>query len=65
MSKLKTKSSAKKRFFVTGNGDIKMGQAYKRHNMRRRTNRMRRDARGMTMMDSMDAKNVKKFYLHI
>ena len=38
MPKLKTKSSAKKRFRFTASGKIKMPQAGKRHGMIKRTN---------------------------
>lgn len=65
MPKLKTKSSVKKRFRLTATGKVKMGQAGKRHGMRKRSQQMIRDARGMTIMNSSDAKNVKRFYLHV
>ncbi len=65
MPKLKTKSSVKKRFKLTATGKVKMGQAGKRHGMRKRTQQMIRDARGMTVMFAADAKNVKRFYLHV
>lgn len=64
MPKLKTKSSAKKRFRLTASGKVKMAQAGKRHGMRKRTNKMLRNARGMTTMFKSDAKKVKDFYLH-
>ena len=38
MPKLKTKSSAKKRFRLTAKGKVKMPQAGKRHGMIKRTN---------------------------
>ena len=38
MPKLKTKSSAKKRFRLTAKGRVKMPQAGKRHGMIKRTN---------------------------
>jgi large subunit ribosomal protein L35 len=65
MPKMKTKSSAKKRFRVTGSGLVKMGQAGKRHGMRKRTNKMIRNARGMTIMHPSDAKKVKTYFLHV
>jgi len=65
MPKLKTKSSAKKRFRITGTGKVKMGQAGKRHGMRKRSNKMRRNARGMTIMHEADAKKVLKYYFHM
>ena len=65
MPKLKTKSSVKKRFRLTGTGKVKMGRAFKRHNMRKRSNSMKRKARGSTIMFESDAKKVKTFYFHV
>lgn len=65
MPKLKTKSSAKKRFRMTASGKIKMGQAGKRHGMRKRSNKFIRDARGMTIMFEGDAKKVRQYYFHV
>jgi large subunit ribosomal protein L35 len=65
MPKMKTKSSAKKRFRLTATGKVKMAQAGKRHGMRKRTNKFIRDARGMSVMHPSDAKNVKAFYFHV
>lgn len=64
MSKLKTKSSAKKRFSFTGTGQVKMCQAYKRHNMRKRSNRMLKQSRGNCLMHKSDAKTVLTHYFH-
>jgi large subunit ribosomal protein L35 len=61
MPKLKTKSSAKKRFKVTGTGKIKAGQAGKRHGMIKRTKKFIRDARGTTVLSESDAQIVRKF----
>jgi large subunit ribosomal protein L35 len=63
--KLKTKSSAKKRFSFTASGLIKMGQCGKRHNMRKRSNRMLRNARGSTIMDKSDSKRVAIVCFHV
>ena len=63
--KLKTKSSAKKRFSFTATGQVKMAQAGKRHNMRKRNSRMLREARGMALMHSSDAKTVRHHYFHV
>jgi large subunit ribosomal protein L35 len=63
--KLKTKSSAKKRFKFTASGLVKMGQCGKRHNMRKRSNKMIRNARGMSIMHPSDAKKVSSFYFHV
>jgi len=61
MPKLKTKSGAKKRFRFTASGLIRRGQAGKRHNMRKRSNNMLRDARGMTIMKPCDARIVLQY----
>ena len=54
MPKLKTKSSAKKRFRFTASGKIKMPQANKRHGMIKRTNSQIRKQRGTTIMTKQD-----------
>ena len=61
MPKLKTKSSAKKRFRFTAKGKIKMPQAGKRHGMIKRTNRQIRNQRGTTVMSKQDGKIVKSY----
>jgi large subunit ribosomal protein L35 len=59
MPKMKTKSSAKKRFKVTATGLIKAGQSGKRHGMIKRTTKFIRNARGTTVLSAADAKIVK------
>ena len=61
MPKLKTKSSAKKRFKMTATGKVKTAQAGKRHGMIKRTNKFIRNARGTTVMSAPDARIVKGF----
>ena len=61
MPKMKTKSSAKKRFKVTASGRVKAGQAGKRHGMIKRTKKFIRDARGTTILSAPDAKIVKGY----
>ena len=46
MPKLKTKSSAKKRFKLTATGKVKRAHAGKRHGMIKRTNKQIRNHRG-------------------
>ena len=48
MPKLKTKSSAKKRFKISARGKVIMAQAGKRHGMIKRTNSQIRKLRGTT-----------------
>ena len=61
MGKLKTKSSAKKRFKITAKGKVKMPQAGKRHGMIKRTNSQIRKLRGSTIMTKSDTKIVKSY----
>lgn len=61
MPKMKTKSSAKKRFKVTATGKVVTAQAGKRHGMIKRTNKFLRDARGTTTLSAPDAKIVKSY----
>ena len=61
MPKLKTKSSAKKRFRFTASGKIKMPQAGKRHGMIKRTNSQIRKQRGTTIMTKQDSRIVKSY----
>ena len=61
MPKLKTKSSAKKRFKLTASGKVKMPQANKRHGMIKRTNSQIRKQRGTTVMAKQDGKIVKSY----
>ena len=60
MPKMKTKSSAKKRFKVTATGKVKAQQAGKRHGMIKRTNKFIRNARGTTVLSEPDARIVKR-----
>ena len=61
MPKLKTKSSAKKRFKISATGKVMMAQAGKRHGMIKRTNSQIRKLRGTTIMTKSDTKIVKSY----
>ena len=61
MPKLKTKSSAKKRFKISARGKVMMAQAGKRHGMIKRTNSQIRKQRGTTIMYKEDSKIVKSY----
>ena len=61
MPKLKTKSSAKKRFKISARGKVMMAQAGKRHGMIKRTNSQIRKQRGTTIMTKQDTKIVKSY----
>mgnify|MGYP003573318177 FL=1 len=56
MPKMKTKSSAKKRFGVTATGKIKMKPAGMRHGMTKRSQSMKRKARKIGTLSDADAK---------
>lgn len=61
MPKLKSKSGAKKRFRPTGSGKILMNHGYKQHNLRKRPQKMKRQARGTRVLSAVDAKIVRRF----
>jgi large subunit ribosomal protein L35 len=61
MGKLKTKSSAKKRFRFTASGKVKAPQAGKRHGMIKRTNKQIRTLRGTTILSKQDEKIIKSY----
>ena len=61
MPKMKTKSSAKKRFKVTGTGKVLAGQAGKRHGMIKRSNKFIRDARGTQVLSEPGQKRAKLY----
>lgn len=64
MPKMKTKSGAKKRFRLTATGKVRMNVAFKRHGLRKRPQKMKRQARGTSIMSPSDAKVVKRHFLH-
>ena len=61
MPKLKSKSSAKKRFSFTGTGKVRMNPAKKRHNLRKRSQSMKRKARGSEIATATNAKQVRSY----
>ena len=61
MPKMKTKSSVKKRFKVTGTGKLVVAQAGKQHGMIKRSNKFLRNARGTMVLSEPDTRVVKKF----
>lgn len=61
MPKMKTKSSVKKRFRLTGSGKVRFNFAYKRHMLRRRPQQMKRQARGTSILKPCDARIILKF----
>lgn len=61
MPKMKTKSSVKKRFKVTGTGKLTVAQAGKQHGMIKRSNKFLRNARGTMVLSEPDTRIVKKY----
>ena len=61
MPKLKTKSSAKKRFRLTATGKVRRQHSGKRHGMIKRTNKQIRNLRGTTIASRSDEKVIKRF----
>ena len=54
MPKMKTKSSAKKRFRVRPGGTVKRGQAFKRHILTKKTTKNKRQLRGAVPIAAAD-----------
>ena len=63
MSKLKTNSSAKKRFKLTASGKVKHKQAGKRHGMTKRSNSQIRDLRKGRVLSDADTPRVTKHFM--
>lgn len=64
MPKMKTNSSAKKRFTLTGSGKIKRNKAYKRHILTKKTTKQKRNLTYSGLVKTCDESNVK-FLLRI
>lgn len=58
--KLKTKSSAKKRFKFTGSGKIKRKKAKLSHILTKKDRKMKRNLRSSGLIDSADVSSVKR-----
>ena len=61
MPKLKSKSGAKKRFRTTASGKMCANFAFKRHNLRKRTQKMKRKARGTKLLSAADSRIVRSY----
>jgi large subunit ribosomal protein L35 len=59
MPKMKTNSSAKKRFSLTGSGKIKRKHAYKRHILTKKKKDRKRGLRQSALVSKGDTPNVK------
>ena len=60
MPKMKTKSSAKKRFRVRPGGTVKRGQAFKRHILTKKTTQNKRQLRGAVNVHEADLGQIAK-----
>jgi len=60
MPKMKTNSSAKKRFKITATGEFKREKAYKSHILTKKSRKTKRNLRQSTLVDKTDVKRVKK-----
>lgn len=59
MPKMKSKSSAKKRFTLTGTGKIKRKKAFKSHLLTKKETKQKRNLRYATTVDKTNEKSVK------
>ena len=59
MPKMKTKSSAKKRFTVTGSGKLKRKHAFKSHILTKRSKKRKRNLTAAGLVDKSDLSNIK------
>jgi len=59
MPKVKTKSSAKKRFTFTGTGKIKRKHAYKSHILTKKSKKRKRNLGYSAIVDPADVPNVR------
>jgi large subunit ribosomal protein L35 len=59
MPKMKTKSSAKKRFTITGSGKIKRKHAFKSHILTKKSKKRKRNLTQAGLVNKADLSNVK------
>ena len=59
MPKVKTKSSAKKRFKLTGTGKIKRKHAFKSHILTKKENKQKRNLTKTGLVHKSDTNNIK------
>ena len=60
MPKMKTNRGAAKRFKTTGTGKIKRNKAYTSHILTKKSTKQKRNLRKSGLVDSSDAKRVKR-----
>lgn len=60
MPKMKTKSGAKKRFFLTGSGKVKRKHAFKSHILTKKTTKQKRNLTQTGLVSKADEANIKR-----
>tara|TARA_B100001175_G_scaffold316738_1_gene331463 strand:- start:2117 stop:2314 length:198 start_codon:yes stop_codon:yes gene_type:complete len=60
MPKMKTKSSAKKRFKLTGSGKIKRKHAFKSHILTKKSKKRKLKLTHSTLVNDSDVKSIKE-----
>jgi large subunit ribosomal protein L35 len=60
MPKMKTHRGAAKRFKKTASGKIKAGRAYHSHILTKKSQKRKRNLRGTTIMDPVEAKRISQ-----
>ncbi len=60
MPKIKTNSSAKKRFALTGSGKIKRKHAFKSHILTKKTTKQKRNLTKFAILDRANRTNVRE-----
>ncbi|NLI58224.1 MAG: 50S ribosomal protein L35 [Clostridium sp.] len=60
MPKIKTHSSSKKRFKLTGTGRVKRNKAYKSHILTKKTTKRKRNLRKSTIASDADSAVIKR-----
>ena len=60
MPKMRTKSSAKKRFKLTGSGKIKRKHAFKSHILTKKSTKRKRNLTQSGLVDKSDVRNIKR-----
>ena len=60
MPKMKTKSSAKKRFKLTGSGKIKRKHAFKSHILTKKAKKRKRNLTKAGLVNDADMNNIKQ-----
>lgn len=60
MPKMKTKSSAKKRFKLTGTGKIKRKHAFKSHILTKKSTKQKRNLTASGLVSKADERSIRK-----